>query len=333
MSNGENTGVNVGEATGSSGKVNEATGFTHKENFNGFYTGEQAAGTNNLPLRTDIAWWGQGSSNPWDTLVVDLNDVAGDDTTGGLGAAAPISHPKIGVSDIPSGRGGDAVDGALLVRYEPGTQKDSDQKFGILNNGDASGYGLPAGQFGINDFWVQYDVFIPSNFYDRDHATLWGSKWAFFSTDGNMSGVTPLFVMGRSNKANGDSSMTGEYQYTPVDGEAKIYDHVKDSSEIIVEQAIDNGKWQRITYHVKPAITISSNDGIIQFWVKHGDNTVKTHYESFASPAREWDQDYFNSGYFFGWSNVGFTDPTSFLLTNIIFSESSDSIDKTATTL
>ena len=125
------------------------------------------------------------------------------------------------------------------------------------------------------------------------------------------------------------AACAGEFQHEEVSGEGRVITSFNDMPPVI-EQSIDNGKWQRRTIHVKLPTTQSSNDGIIEVWIRHGNNVVEKHVEILNGDFRDVDEPWIRHGYLLGWSNNGFAEPTSFLITNFILAESALHIDRDA---
>ena len=64
--------------------------------------------------------------------------------------------------------------------------------------------------------------------------------------------------------------------------------------------------------------------------IRHGNNVVVKHTEVFNHDIVVSGEDFIRNGYILGWTNNGFKEDTSFLITNFILAESAEHIDKGA---
>jgi hypothetical protein len=167
------------------------------------------------------------------------------------------------------------------------------------------------------ELWIQYDIYIPSNYVHRDAPSsdnnkflrLWGviyddveklgfSMWP----TGSGSALVPDWNTGAGIGPNGASS-----------------DNFIASGDL--------GKWMTVKVYVKAA-TASAN-GTLKLW-KNGtlviDNTNKlNNYAASGIHA-------YRYGYIFGYSNSGFTAATDILVDNVVFATSESDLAGGSTT-
>jgi hypothetical protein len=67
---------------------------------------------------------------------------------------------------------------------------------------------------------------------------------------------------------------------------------------------------------------VGANDGVVQTWMKkEGESSYKSiHNITNANIAASGATGGFNTGYFFGWSNAGFDEETSFYIDDVVIS-------------
>lgn len=313
-----------------------SNGLTYKETFQGWYSNgisEDLNSANNEPIRSsnaDFSFWGSGGA----TKMVEISTIASYDASGGLSSVSVPTNPAISVSDVPQDRTGDIAHGAIYFPYGTGTNFWwKENKFSMKNDSPALD-----GRLGVEEAWIQYDQFIPSNFKDLPGGGGTGSKQFVFYPTQSLYGE-PEYVMGRYPDGSGDGSSVFRGEHRHNEGGTYIFEWMwpdgPDFRDIVphIKIGVDDGTWQRVTHHVKVATTQSSNDGAMEIWVKHGDGTVVQHGTQTSLDNRDDVTPYYREGYLWGFSNNGFGEATSILITNFILTEDVEEIDKTATTL
>lgn len=304
--------------------------FLFKENFNGYSSNSinaKMTDANNAALNTGIVTFFKDIN----TRLVDLNDIASNDTTGGLANAAPVFNPKITSTDIPP-RPGNIINGAMMFKYGAGINQWAEERY--LFDKKALG-----GRNGLSEVWVQFDIFCPSNYKDRSMPGHWGSKHFVFYADHYAS--DPTLIIGRvdsSREPNAgffrgvweihDANKGGIFTYASKGAFDNQY-----TGPAIYNLKTDLGKWSRHTFHIKFPTSANSNDGITEGWIKHADGFVEKQIS--LLDGNFWDstgKNYINAGYILGWSNNGFSENTWFLVTNLIFAENINDIDQDSIT-
>ncbi len=305
-------------------------GVVYKENFSGFYAnGAKAKMTdaNNKALNTrSVHWWRDVG-----TRLVELSTIAKFDTTGGLQSVPLIKNSAISSSDIPAGRKGNIVNGALMFKYPATTdpaKPDSwaEERFTIIKS-------ALGGRKGLKEVWIQYDEFIPTNYYNRIEHGHWTSKIFFLyaNDDSSRRADEPRIMLTNINGSTpGDAYLRGDFKYRDLAGKDYWSSTGANSSIPTIKRSVDLGKWQRRTFHIKLPTTKTSNNGVLEFWVRHGDGSVTKNASILNGHWWDKDQRYFSQGYLLGWSNPGYSKDTDFLITNFILSESVKDIDKDA---
>lgn len=317
-------------------------GVVYKENFSGFYAnGANAKMTDadNKALNTrSVHWW-----RDIGTRLVELSTIAKYDTTGGLQSVPLISNPAISSSDIPAGRKGNipyvvsgagvmTAAGAMMFKYPAktdspaGTDSWVEERFTI--NKSALG-----ARKGLKEVWIQYDEFIPTNYYNRIVPKHWTSKIFFLyaNDDSSRRADEPRIMLTNiDGSIPGDAYLRGDFKYRDLAGVDHWDSTGANSSIPTIKRSVDLGKWQRRTFHIKLPTTKTSNNGVLEFWIRHGDGSITKNASILNGHWWDKDQRYFSQGYLLGWSNPGYSKDTAFLITNFILAESAKDIDKDA---
>ncbi len=299
--------------------------FVFKENFNGYYSnGIDAKMTtpNNAALNNRAVRFFQDVG----TRVVEITELPSLDTTGGIPSIDVPVNPKITDSDIPS-RPGNIKHGAMFFLYKENVRHNwVEERFEFQDS-------ALEGRDGIGpDIWVQFDIFVPTNYYARIIDGYWGSKHFVLYADNYERNTT--LIVGRvttGDMRDGEESWRSGFSAV-ADGK---FDNLKGGGFTgggpIFNLDTDLGKWSRQTIHITFSSGKGANDGVAQVWIKHGDGTVTTEID--LHDRNHWDEtgkNYFNAGYIMGSSAPGFNEPTWIGVTNLIISESIDNIDQNA---
>ena len=227
----------------------------------------------------------------------------------------------------------------LLFRYKEGVNTWSEQRFKINQS--------VLGKKGLSEIWIQYDLFIPSNFRLLDakpeSANHFGGGHkvlALYADAYSHPNTTMIFgqLFARKNKkgepfydgnaySNGTLSTykTGERVFTQLG-----IDESREKAWIFADR--DLGKWQRRTFHFKFPASEASNDGMIQAWAQRADGTVSSVVDMTGGKFYGYEQNYFNAGYFNGWCNDGMNGETHFVLDNVIITDNPENLDGAAFT-
>jgi len=249
----------------------------------------------------------------------------------GLKDLSVKTNPKITANSIA--RTGTSQAG-LLFTYKEGIGSWSEQRFKL--NQDV------LGKKGLSEIWIQYDMFIPSNFRPldakptSDNTFGGGHKVLALYADGySAPNSTMIFGQAFARKdLNGvpgydGNAYRGGTLSTYKNGE-RIYTQLgidESRAKAWIFADIDRGKWQRRTVHFKFPTSETSNDGKIEVWILRDngviDELVKVHGGSFYG----FNQNYFNAGYFNGWCNDGLDGETYFFLDNVIITDNSANLD------
>ena len=295
-----------------------------KEDFSGFYANGKDAkmvDANNKALNNrDVIWWQDVG-----TRLVEISTIATYDTTGGLQSVPLTTNPAISASDIPADRGGNIVNGAFLFQYPIGTDSWKEERFTIEK-------AVLDGRDGLREIWIQYDQFIPTNHKTIVLSGHWTSKIFFLYAEeanvGRNADEPRLMLTNVHGKTAFNSYIRGDFKHRDELGN-DVYTGFG-GGDATIDRAVDLGKWQRRTLHVKLPTSFTSNNGIIEYWIRHGNGVVKKHIDITNGDFLDKDFQYIRNGYILGWSNPGFDEDTSFLITNFILSESAQHVDKAA---
>lgn len=292
-----------------------------KEDFTGFYGegggfGEKKmSDPENAQYNNRLITWSQNVG----TRLVEISTLATTDNTGGLDNVPISTNPAISTNDVPQNRQGNLVNGAMIFKYPAGIDAWAEERFEIT---DAA----LNGRSGLKEIWIQYDQFIPTNYKNRSVADRWGSKAVTLYANTYASGHPRLIVGNVTGPTSLDAYIRGDMRH---DGIYTGFDN-QYTGPASIDRSKDLGKWQRRTLHVKLPTNSSSNDGVIEYWIRHGDNVVRKHIDISNGGFLDVNEGFFKNGYLLGWSNPGFDEPTHFLIDNFILSESVQHINRGA---
>jgi hypothetical protein len=302
--------------------------FQFTDSFDKLYKGQKLNSTTNAKLNlsaSKVTWTDEAS-----TKLVNLTD-SSTISTPGFSAVKPVTNPAIAAVS----RSGDCTSCAIQFYYAKGENSWAEQRFDINTSS--------LGTKGLTEIWLQYDIFIPSNYYHRDLEPN-GSNWvgggekllAMFADE--YSGSNPTLILGlnmmRRSYSTGAPNTTnpgGSYQSGSFsvmrNGARDWFQMWPEESKPVVNVKVDLGTWQRRTIHVVMPTSATSNNGVVEFWIKRANGTVSKIIDEKAGWFYGGAQNYINAGYLLGWSNTGFNEDTYFLIDNVIIASSKSLID------
>lgn len=199
----------------------------------------------------------------------------------------------------------------------------------------------------LTDFWLKYDLFVPTNYADRSvngtNDFGGGSKELALFSDGysapSPTEIYPTLILGRlfrridrSNPAwvnNGSSWQSGSFSYAGADG-MRVWAYLPDtgieSAPPMIDVRTDRGTWQRRIIHVRMPRTATAQDGVVAYWNTRCDGTTDQlvdiqngafHGSLHANSAGG---NYITDGYLLGSSNNGFDEETTFFIDDVVVS-------------
>ncbi len=300
--------------------------FVFRETFDGYLEGSKAS-QNILDKVTAPVLW---TDEAYTSVVLPANAKS----LRGLESFTAKTNPKISVNSIARTATHQA---GLLFRYKEGTNTWSEQRF-KLNQ-------AVLGKKGLSEIWIQYDLFIPSNFRLLDAKPESGNYFggghkvlALYADAYSAPNSTMIFgqLFARKDSKGVPSYDGNAYRggtlSTYKNGE-RIYtqlgiDESREKAWIFADR--DLGKWQRRTIRFKFPASETSNDGAIQAWVQRADGVVSSVVDMTSGSFYGYEQNYFNAGYFNGWCNDGFDGETFFVLDNVIITDNPAHLDNSA---
>lgn len=220
----------------------------------------------------------------------------------------------------------DPVLGDLLIynRQGPVELQQSEIKNWQARHGDvAMRFDFPAGKntwaeqrFSLtnpqHELWIRFWLKVPDNFrHGRANASN-NKLLALWMDDYSSKGAGPTVIWEFWNDGSDGSQLA--YHYSP--GGYRAAGSHKQHQPFISYPA-DQGRWMQIVMHVKAATAPGNNDGIIQTYRRwDGEGSFTLLHEdlaaNIAAPASGpmgW-----KAGYFMGWSNPGYEQPTEWLM-------------------
>jgi len=210
---------------------------------------------------------------------------------------------RVVVAAVPAGRSGHGI----RFRFGPdaaGSNSNAEQRFNL-------------GRY-VSHLWLQYDVFIPSNFIHRDDGGtlnnkfiwLWrdvysdtaGGTWRI-SSEYNRNSDTESRI--RAMTSRWDSNASSSNGYSPT-GQATPF--ISPTGPLVI------GAWNQLRMEFKAASGWGAENGIHRIWV-NGTLYLETTTGKFWNFFEESPADcVLRNGYFFGASNSGFADETDFFI-------------------
>jgi hypothetical protein len=241
----------------------------------------------------------------------------------------------------------------LKFYYQPGATLGSDswseQRFTLNKSLISDGKGL-------KDIWMQYDVYIPSNYFLYDYVPQsnnyfgGGHKVAVFYAD-EYSGPNSTMIFGevfaRRDSDNSGTRLTDNVNLidaksmhkayyidstfsvgNPTAPGERIYSHFGTNESTRAETWVkdnDRNAWQRRTFHFKFPTSATSNDGVLEVWIQRfaASGAVSKELNTQNGNYFGYNQNYFNAGYINGYINGGFKSSTivNMLVDNFILAE------------
>ena len=208
------------------------------------------------------------------------------------------NDPVTGKSTIPYS---DSYSLAFTHRAKPdGSDSTAEQRFRLGKN--------------YPELWFSYYIRVPDNYYNRTQTSSDNSKFlALWSDTYEGNGIT--VVLEYWPTGDGGSKLAWRQVLNSTRKQHK--DHTR-----IITVPGDRGKWMHFVYHVKMASKVGVNDGVVQTWLKkEGESSYRQiHNVTNANISASGATPGFNTGYFFGWSNAGFDEETSFYIDDVVIS-------------
>jgi len=300
--------------------------FLFTENFDGYLEGSKANQNNKATASSPVLWTDEAY-----TSIVAMEKTRG---LIGLEGVTIKTNPKVATNSIVRSGGSPS---ALLFNYKEGPNSWSEQRFDINQ--------AVLGKKGLSEMWIQYDLFIPGNYrtvdaYPHYDGTFGGGHkiLALYADSYDSTNMIfgQLFARKDLNGLPGyDGNAYNNSTLTTFKNDKRIYtqfeiDTSRKRAWIFIDR--DLGKWQRRTIRFKFPTSDMSNDGVVQVWIQRADGDVSTLVDRSDGSFYGYNQNYFNAGYFNGWSNDGFDDQTYFVLDNVIITDNPENIDSSAIT-
>lgn len=152
----------------------------------------------------------------------------------------------------------------------------------------------------LQEIWLEYYIYIPTNYFHRDAPGTDNNKWMWLW--GDVYSATNTHGASTWPTGNGDSDLFADYGKNegpvgPAYGDSPVvYNFITDA---------ERGQWNHFRWHSKMATTADSEDGLMEIWWNGVLVAQDLSMDIFSSTAN-----YINEGYLLGYSNSGFTDQT-----------------------
>ena len=167
---------------------------------------------------------------------------------------------------------------------------------------------------GEKELWIEYDFFLPSNFFHRAPRTSSNNKFlALWEEAYNAPKGPPLIIFEFRPMADGRRQLGKA-------GDSYLYVHTRDFAGKMRNRGkpalnafsdAQRGRWNKIRVHVRLSTTEAASDGLIELWLN--DNRI-IQADGVNLPGGK---HYIRHGYFMGWSNSGYTEDTHFKIDNV----------------
>jgi len=220
---------------------------------------------------------------------------------------------RVSVQTVPAGRSGHG----LRFRFGPdanSADSSAEQRFNL-------GRECP-------HLWVEYDLYIPSNFVHRAQPSEpVNNKFAMFWRDTYSDVTGGTWRIGHEYQRTNDTTSTiramssrwdlnswTDSGYSPT-GQGATF--ISSSGPLTI------GAWNTVRIEMAAASAYGASDGIHRIWI-NGTLFLETttgkfwNFDTATDPA----DCFLRNGYFFGWSNSGFTDETDFFIHGAKFYDS-----------
>ena len=193
----------------------------------------------------------------------------------------------------------------------------------------------------LNEVWIEYMLFVPSNFMHRNDGPsnnkflrLWRDSYANANTQsvgmefdptvakglsGPVSAIRPMAKIGKADTTGMPIATLGAFKAgnRGPDGKTKI----KSLIAIGPTHPIALGKWTRIRFHFKLSSARLKSDGVYQMWANDS-LLVNAQNQPFWNARSVPADASFRNGYLLGWANSGFTDRTLLFIDDVKFYDS-----------
>lgn len=168
----------------------------------------------------------------------------------------------------------------------------------------------------LAEVWIQYEVWIPTNFVYRAQTssptnnkffTIWNTVYG----SGSGTWQSSFEYTRVSDSAARIRPMASTQYRTSITSNAGTGWSNPDNDKAFIGGAgpIAIGDWYQIRLHFKAASTGGATDGVMEMWIDGVLFAQATgalrNFDDIGTPV-------LRNGYFFGWSNSGFTDATDF---------------------
>lgn len=300
--------------------------FVFRESFDGYAEGSKASQNIIDKAIAPVIWTDEAY-----TSIVLPEDAK---SLRGLESLTAKTNPKISTNSILRTA---TQQSALLFKYKEGANTWSEQRFKINQ--------LVLGKKGLSEMWIQYDLFIPSNFKLLDLKPESGNYFggghkvlSLYADAYSAPNSTMIFGQLFARKdpkgvASYDGNAYSNGTLSTYKNGERIYnqfgvDESRKKAWIFADR--DLGKWQRRTVHFKFPTSEASNDGVVQVWIQRADGSVSSLIDLTSGAFYGYSQNYFNAGYFNGWCNDGMDGETYFVMDNVIITDSPEHVDKGA---
>ncbi len=220
-----------------------------------------------------------------------------------------LSHTESGITYQDSNyASGDAVS----VSNERAYTGNHSLKFHFGGNTDLNDDAWAEQRMGLGgqktEMWIQYYLYIPSNYYHRNATGASNNKF----TAVYHKPYGPGFQVNLSTEPNGGDSTPVIHYYHLSTELSPIYG----SGQVFTDA--NKGKWNQIIIHVKTP-SGDTPDGIVELFVNGQKKIGVTNLNSYGGGG----QNYFDELYLLGWSNSGFNEDTDMFIDDITMSTTS----------
>jgi len=301
-------------------------GLSFTESFNGYAEGSKASANNTNKAAAPVLWT--------EEAYTQIVSYANAKTYKGLESVPVVKNSKITTDSIARAGTGESM---LLFKYAAGIESWSEQRFEINQ--------AVLGKKGVQDFWLQYDVYIPSNYKLHDAnptsgnyvggghkvLTLFADAYSYPNTTLILGEV--FFRKTKTGAAGDDGSGYNDGTLSTYKNGERIYTYFPaDDNRIIkwMDALTDLGTWQRRTLHFKMPTSETSKDGMLEVWLKRANGTIMKVIDRKNETFYGYNQNYINAGYLNGWNNDGFESETFMLVDNVIMSDDVSAVDPSA---
>jgi hypothetical protein len=178
----------------------------------------------------------------------------------------------------------------------------------------------------LSQYWVEYMLYVPANWVQRDN------PWTAESGDNNKFFMTwrdtYSDIAGGTWRIGYEADRSADLKglFRPMSSRWDFnswtstgLDHPQHGDPFIGGTGpVLIGQWNKIQMQFKAATDRTSSDGIMRMWVNgalFGELTTGKFHNFYETPA---DASLYR-GYFLGYSNSGFTDPTVFFIDDVKF--------------